>query len=884
MVLYSQYNKETYNIWQTGGVFMNISKFTQKSIEAVNSLEKLAYEYGNQEIEQEHLLYALLKQEDSLILKMIEKMEIDKTYFTEAVESALEKRTKVSGGQVYIGQYLNKVLVQAEDEAKAMGDEYVSVEHLFLSMIKNPNPEIKKLFQEFGITRERFLQALSTVRGNQRVTTDNPEATYDTLNKYGQDLVEKARNQKLDPVIGRDAEIRNVIRILSRKTKNNPVLIGEPGVGKTAAVEGLAQRIVRGDVPEGLKDKKIFSLDMGALVAGAKYRGEFEERLKAVLEEVKKSEGQIILFIDELHLIVGAGKTDGAMDAGNMLKPMLARGELHCIGATTLDEYRQYIEKDAALERRFQPVMVDEPSVEDTISILRGLKDRYEVYHGVKITDSALVAAATLSHRYISDRFLPDKAIDLVDEACALIKTELDSMPTELDEQRRKIMQMEIEEAALKKETDKLSAERLENLQKELAEQRESFAGKKAQWDNEKHSVENLSVLREKIENMNKEIEKAQRSYDLNKAAELQYGELPKLQKQLEIEEEKVKSKDLSLVHDRVTDEEIARIISRWTGIPVAKLTEGERTKILHLDDELHKRVIGQEYGVRKVTDAIIRSKAGIKDPTKPIGSFLFLGPTGVGKTELAKALAASMFDDEQNMVRIDMSEYMEKYSVSRLIGAPPGYVGYEEGGQLTEAVRRKPYSVVLFDEIEKAHPDVFNVLLQVLDDGRITDSQGRTVDFKNTILIMTSNIGSSYLLDGIEPDGSIRQESQDLVMNDLRAHFRPEFLNRLDEIIMFKPLTKENIGNIVDLMMADLNRRLADQEIRLELTDEAKSYIIDGGYDPVYGARPLKRFLQKNVETLAARMILSGNVQTEDTIVIGLKDGKLAAEVMKVE
>ena len=884
MVLYSQYNKETYNIWQTGGVFMNISKFTQKSIEAVNSLEKLAYEYGNQEIEQEHLLYALLKQEDSLILKMIEKMEIDKTYFTEAVESALEKRTKVSGGQVYIGQYLNKVLVQAEDEAKAMGDEYVSVEHLFLSMIKNPNPEIKKLFQEFGITRERFLQALSTVRGNQRVTTDNPEATYDTLNKYGQDLVEKARNQKLDPVIGRDAEIRNVIRILSRKTKNNPVLIGEPGVGKTAAVEGLAQRIVRGDVPEGLKDKKIFSLDMGALVAGAKYRGEFEERLKAVLEEVKKSEGQIILFIDELHLIVGAGKTDGAMDAGNMLKPMLARGELHCIGATTLDEYRQYIEKDAALERRFQPVMVDEPSVEDTISILRGLKDRYEVYHGVKITDSALVAAATLSHRYISDRFLPDKAIDLVDEACALIKTELDSMPTELDEQRRKIMQMEIEEAALKKETDKLSAERLENLQKELAEQRESFAGKKAQWDNEKHSVENLSVLREKIENMNKEIEKAQRSYDLNKAAELQYCELPKLQKQLEIEEEKVKSKDLSLVHDRVTDEEIARIISRWTGIPVAKLTEGERTKILHLDDELHKRVIGQEDGVRKVTDAIIRSKAGIKDPTKPIGSFLFLGPTGVGKTELAKALAASMFDDEQNMVRIDMSEYMEKYSVSRLIGAPPGYVGYEEGGQLTEAVRRKPYSVVLFDEIEKAHPDVFNVLLQVLDDGRITDSQGRTVDFKNTILIMTSNIGSSYLLDGIEPDGSIRQESQDLVMNDLRAHFRPEFLNRLDEIIMFKPLTKENIGNIVDLMMADLNRRLADQEIRLELTDEAKSYIIDGGYDPVYGARPLKRFLQKNVETLAARMILSGNVQTEDTIVIGLKDGKLAAEVMKVE
>ena len=854
---------------------MNISKFTQKSIEAVNSLEKLAYEYGNQEIEQEHLLYALLKQEDSLILKMIEKMEIDKTYFTEAVESALEKRTKVSGGQVYIGQYLNKVLVQAEDEAKAMGDEYVSVEHLFLSMIKNPNPEIKKLFQEFGITRERFLQALSTVRGNQRVTTDNPEATYDTLNKYGQDLVEKARNQKLDPVIGRDAEIRNVIRILSRKTKNNPVLIGEPGVGKTAAVEGLAQRIVRGDVPEGLKDKKIFSLDMGALVAGAKYRGEFEERLKAVLEEVKKSDGQIILFIDELHLIVGAGKTDGAMDAGNMLKPMLARGELHCIGATTLDEYRQYIEKDAALERRFQPVMVDEPSVEDTISILRGLKDRYEVYHGVKITDSALVAAATLSHRYISDRFLPDKAIDLVDEACALIKTELDSMPTELDEQRRKIMQMEIEEAALKKETDKLSAERLENLQKELAEQRESFAGKKAQWDNEKHSVENLSVLREKIENMNKEIEKAQRSYDLNKAAELQYGELPKLQKQLEIEEEKVKSKDLSLVHDRVTDEEIARIISRWTGIPVAKLTEGERTKILHLDDELHKRVIGQEDGVRKVTDAIIRSKAGIKDPTKPIGSFLFLGPTGVGKTELAKALAASMFDDEQNMVRIDMSEYMEKYSVSRLIGAPPGYVGYEEGGQLTEAVRRKPYSVVLFDEIEKAHPDVFNVLLQVLDDGRITDSQGRTVDFKNTILIMTSNIGSPYLLDGIDEKGDIKPEAQEQVMGDLRGHFRPEFLNRLDEIIMFKPLTKNNIGKIVDLMVRELSDRLADQELSLELTDAAKQMVVDNGYDPVYGARPLKRYLQNYVETLTAKKILSGDVHAGDTIVLDVKDGE---------
>ena len=862
---------------------MNISKFTQKSTEAIQQCEKLAYEYGNQEIEQEHLLYSLLTIEDSLILKLIEKMEIHAESFLNRCRMGLEKRVKVQGGQVHIGQDLNRALLNAEDQAKALGDEYVSVEHLFLALLDHPNKEVKEIFREYAISRERFLQALSSVRGNQRVVSDNPEATYDTLAKYAQDLVERAREQKLDPVIGRDSEIRNVIRILSRKTKNNPVLIGEPGVGKTAVVEGLAQRIVRGDVPLGLKDKKLYALDMGALVAGAKYRGEFEERLKAVLDEVKASDGQIILFIDELHTIVGAGKSDGALDAGNMLKPMLARGELHCIGATTLDEYRKYIEKDAALERRFQPVLVEEPTVEDTISILRGLKDRYEVFHGVKIMDNALVSAAVLSHRYITDRFLPDKAIDLVDEACALIKTELDSMPTELDELQRRIMQMEIEETALKKEDDHLSKERLQDLQQELAELKAEFGNRKAQWDNEKNAVERLSKLREEIETIGNQIQMAQRDGDYEKAAELSYGTLPELKRQLEQLEAQADQKSFTLVHESVSEDEIARIISRWTGIPVTKLTESERSKTLHLDEVLHQRVIGQDEGVTKVTEAIIRSKAGIKDPEKPIGSFLFLGPTGVGKTELAKSLAAALFDDESNMVRIDMSEYMEKHSVSRLIGAPPGYVGYEEGGQLTEAVRRKPYSVVLFDEIEKAHPDVFNVLLQVLDDGRITDSQGRCVDFKNTILIMTSNIGAQYLLDGIREDGTVEETATQAVMSDLRLHFRPEFLNRLDEIILFKPLTKDGIRGIIDLIVADLNHRLSDRDLSIELTDRAAALIADRAYDPVYGARPLKRYIQKHVETLAAKLILEDLVREGDCIRIDASEtDELKGEVVR--
>ena len=856
---------------------MNLQKFTQKSLEAIQNAQSMAVEYGNPQMDQQHLLVTLLTQDEGLIPQLMQKMNVNVNGLLQAAENEVKKLPRATGGQTYVSSDLEKTLTAAEKLAENMTDEYVSVEHIFMAMVNSPNAALKEIFRQYNITKEGFMKILATVRGNTRVTSDSPEATYDALKKYGTDLVEKARSKKLDPVIGRDDEIRNVIRILSRKTKNNPVLIGEPGVGKTAIAEGLAQRIVKEDVPNSLKDKTIFSLDMGALIAGAKFRGEFEERLKAVLNEVKKSEGKIILFIDELHTIVGAGKSDGAMDAGNLLKPMLARGELHCIGATTLNEYKQYIEKDPALERRFQPVMVNEPTVEDTIAILRGLKERYEVYHGVKIQDQAMIAAATLSNRYISDRFLPDKAIDLVDEACAMIRTEMDSMPTELDVIQRKIIQHEIEEAALKKEDDKLSKEHLEEIQKELAEMRDQFATLKARWENEKDAIGVVQKLREQIEDVNAEIEAAERKYDLNKAAELKYGKLPQLQKELEEKERKAEENGNknTLLRDKVTEEEIARIIERWTGIPVAKLMEGEREKLLHLEDILHERVVGQDEAVQKVAEAILRSRAGIQSPNRPIGSFMFLGPTGVGKTELAKTLAECLFDDEKNMVRIDMTEYMEKFSVSRLIGAPPGYVGYEEGGQLTEAVRRKPYSVILFDEVEKAHPDVFNILLQVLDDGRITDSQGRTVDFKNTVIILTSNLGSNYLLEGIDANGEITREARNQVEELLHHSFRPEFLNRLDEIVFYKPLTKDNITHIIDLIMKDLNKRLADKQLKCELTERAKDYIVETGYDPAFGARPLKRLVQRDIETLLARKIIAGDIDQGTTLVVDVENGE---------